>query len=88
LLGLYRQQEGHRQEATRYLAQAQDVDPDGARTSHLLAPEALPPWEPASVPAWDGANLPVWAEAVAQLQERTALLSSEEVAWVREGDRQ
>ena len=88
LLGLHRQQEGHRREATRCLVQAQDVDPDGTRASQLLAPEGPPPWQPASVPPWDGANLPVWAEAVAQLQERTPPLSSEEVVWVREGDRQ
>ena len=86
LLGLYRQQEGHHQKATSYLRRAQEVDPDGARTRQLLTPEASPPWEPASVPLWDGANLPLWAEAVAQPKERIVLLSSEEVAWVREGD--
>lgn len=84
LLGLYRQQEGRRREAAKYLALAQAVDPDGERTRQLLGAEAPLPWEPVLVPSWDEANLPVWTEAVAQLQKRTPLFSPEEVAWVWE----
>lgn len=85
LLGLTRQREGRRREAAEYLAQAQAVDPDGGRTVQLFGAETPLPWEPVSVPPWDGANPPIWAEAVAQLQECTPVLSPEEVAWVREG---
>jgi len=88
LLGLYLQQQGADEEATRYLAEAQDVDPDGRRASQLLASERPLPWEPASVPPWDEANLDVWGEAVARLQRSMPRLSSEEAAWVREVDRQ
>jgi tetratricopeptide (TPR) repeat protein len=87
LLGLHRQQERHSEEANKHLTRAQAVDPDGSRAARLLGAEAVLPWEPVPIPRWEGANVSIWTEAIAQLRERTPLLSAQEMAWMWEGRR-